>query len=170
MTQAQIQAEITSLKAQLAVLLAELAADTSTTNAQKFVAQAKADLGENLSLGTGVDSTVACALSVNRVHTEAFGVPIGGGASTHDMYQALLKNPSFKETTVYAPGCVIISPTGYGTKAAYPNGHVGIVCNFGICANDSNTGLWSEKYLTLSDWIAQFCTLEGYPYYLFQRI
>lgn len=170
MTHDQMLAELASLKAQLLALLAQLQADTSLTNAQKFVAQAKADLDENLSIGTGVDSTVACAISVNKVHQEAFGFPIGGGASTHNMYQALLKSPYFKETTVYAPGCIIISPTGYGTKPQYPNGHVGIVCNYGICANNSANGLWSEKYLTLADWKHQFCDIEGFPYYLFQRI
>lgn len=141
------------------------------TNAQKLVAEAKSCLGQAMWAGTGVDPEVACAISVNAVYTKAFGVPIGGGASTHDMYQALLRNPSFRQTTEYAPGCIIISPTGFGTDIAeYPNGHVGIVCNFGICANYSPTGLWSEIYKSQADWEAQFGTIEHYPTFLFQLL
>lgn len=142
-----------------------------TTNGQKLVAAAKASLGKSFWIGTGVDRSVACALSVNAVHTLAFGFPIGGGNSTHDMYLALLASPYFKLTTVYAPGCIIISPTGWGNNPnAFPNGHVGIVCNHGICANNSATGKWSENYATYTDWENQFTKLEDYPIFLFERI
>lgn len=138
------------------------------SNAQKLVAEAKACLGQELWQGTGVDPTVACAISVNKVYEKVFGVQIGGGASTHDLYQALLRHPGFKITTTYAPGCIIISPTGWGSNPQYPNGHVGIVCNFGICANYSPTGKWSEIYTSYEAWVAQFGTIEDYPTFLFQ--
>lgn len=141
-----------------------------TSNAQKLVAEAKACLGESLWFGTGVDPSLACAISVNTVHEKAFGFPIGGGASTASLYQALLSSPYFKSTTVYAPGCIIISPTGTGSNPKYPNGHCGIVCNYGICANDSNTGKWSENYKDYGAWTQQFNDIEGYPTFLFQRI
>lgn len=142
-----------------------------TSNAQKLVAAAKASLGKPMWKGTGVDPEYACAISVNAVHYLAFGYYIGGEASTQQMYLMLLKSPYFKLTTVYAPGCIIISPTGYGKDPKdYPNGHVGIVCNFGICANNSADGLWSEIYKDQAAWIAQFGTIEDYPTFLFQRI
>lgn len=153
--------------------------DTSSTlpesehpNALKLVLAAKQCLGKDLSAGTGVPPYVACALSVNRVHSLAFGVPIGGGSSTLDMYKALLKHPGFKEVpeAEAGPGTVVICPTGYGTKPQFPHGHVGILCSYGICANDSATGLWSETYADLAAWKLQFETIEGYQTYYFQRV
>lgn len=139
------------------------------SNAQKLVAAAKRLLGQNLALGTGVPPEVACAISVNRVHQEAFGEPIGGGASTHALYQALLKHPDFEEVEDPEAGCVIISPTGYGTNTKYPHGHVGIIANYGICSNDSAKGVFAENYQDYADWWHQFHDIEGYPVYLFKR-
>lgn len=144
---------------------------TPSSNAQIFVAECKALLGQPLWKGTGVDPVVACAISVNVAHEKAFGFQIGGGASTALLYQALLVSPYFKLTTVYKPGNVIISPTGMGKDPAdFPNGHVGVVCNFGICANYSPTGLWSEIYKTYNDWEKQFTEIEKYPIFMFERI
>lgn len=139
------------------------------TNASRFVAAAKAALGLNLSEGTGVPYYVACAISVNKVHNNAFGFPIGGGASTQELYKALIKSPYFKEVTTASAGCVVISPTGYGQNPAYPHGHVGIIGMFGICSNDSATGVFSENYTTES-WTEQFSTIEDYPVYYFERV
>lgn len=139
------------------------------TNADKLVASAKKLLGQNLSEGTGVPYYVACAISVNKVHQDAFGFPIGGGASTADLYQALLVSKYFTKVQAPTPGCVVISPTGTGSNTAYPHGHVGIVGEFGICSNDSSTGIFSENYTTDS-WVQQFHVNEGYPVYYFARI
>lgn len=139
------------------------------TNADRFLAAAKAALGRNLSAGTGVPYYVACAISVNRVHTDAFGFPIGGGASTAELYAALRKSAYFREVDTPILGAVVISPTGTGTKPAYPHGHVGIVGKFGICSNDSSTGLFSENY-TVDSWAGQFQEIEGYPVFYFERI
>lgn len=139
------------------------------TNQEKLVAAAKNALGENLSKGTGVPPQVACAISVNVVHNRAFGYPIGGGASTAELYQALLVSPYFKQVEVPVSGCVVISPTGQGTNPMYPHGHVGIVGNYGICSNDSETGLFSENY-NAATWRNQFSITEGYPIYWFERI
>lgn len=146
--------------------------ESEPTNAERLVAAAKAALGKDLSAGSGVPSYVACALSVNRVHYNAFGKDIGGGSSTHDLYKALLKHPSFREVAASeaSPGTIIISPTGYGTKGMYPHGHVGIICDYGICANYSPTGLWTESYAGIAAWKLQFEVVEGYPTYYFQRI
>lgn len=140
------------------------------TNADILVEAAKRALGKNLSAGTGVPYYVACAISVNKVHTNAFSFPIGGGASTADLYEALLISKYFKLVQVASPGCIVIAPTSLATKRAYPHGHVGIVGNFGICSNDSTTGLWSENYANIEAWKEQFETIEGYPTYLFERI
>lgn len=140
------------------------------SNAEHLVAAAKDCIGQNLSEGTGVPYYVACAISVNKVHSRAFGFPIGGGASTQELYKALLKSPYFKEVQAPEPGCIVISPTGYGTNAAYPHGHVAIQCQYGLCSNDSSTGLWSENYKDIDAWIQQFGQVEGYPTYFFLRI
>lgn len=139
------------------------------SNADKLVVATKASLGQNLSQGTGVPYYVACAISVNIVHTRAFGFPIGGGASTAELYQALLKSSYFKKVDAPSPGCIVISPTGLGSNSSYPHGHVGIVGNYGICSNDSSTGLFSENY-TVESWTHQFSTIESYPVFFFARL
>lgn len=142
---------------------------STETNAQRLVAAAKAALGQCLWEGTGVSPEVACAISVNIVHYRAFGVEIGGGASTQALYQVLLKHPSFKGVPTPEPGCIVISPTGYGTNPNFPHGHVGIVGNYGICSNSSETGMFSENY-SIDSWNEQFRTIEGFPVNYFQRI
>lgn len=140
------------------------------TNADILVEAAKRALRKNLSAGTGVPYYVACAISVNKVHTNAFSFPIGGGASTADLYEALLVSKYFKLVQTATAGCIVIAPTGMGKNKMYPHGHVGIVGNFGICSNDSSTGLWSENYANIEAWKEQFETTEGYPTYIFERI
>ena len=140
------------------------------TNAQKLVASAKKFLGQNLSVGTGVPYYVACAISLNKVHQDAFGFPIGGGASTAELYHALSQSPYFKQVDAPTLGCVVISPTGSGSNPAYTHGHVGLQCLHGICSNDSSTGLWSENYADIEAWKAQFEVIEKYPTYFFMRI
>lgn len=147
-----------------------LTIDHTMTNAEIFVASTKKLLGQNLSEGTGVPYYVACAISVNKVHQDAFGFPIGGGASTTDLYHALLTSKYFKKVTVATSGCIIISPTGEGSNPSFPHGHVGIQANYGICSNDSSTGLFSENYADIAAWQHQFATIEGYPVYIFERI
>lgn len=142
----------------------------SMTNAEKVVASAKKFLGQNLSVGTGVPSYVACAISVNKVVTDSLGEPAGGGASTLALYQALLKNPKWKEVNMPLPGSILVSPTGYGTNETYPHGHTGIVGNFGICSNDSASGLWLENYADYNVWKAQFEITEGYPTFIFAPV
>ncbi len=141
---------------------------TPTMKADKLIEAAKESLGQELWRGTGVDPAYACAISVNAVHTKAFGFPIGGQASTAALYQALLKNIRFEFTTESTPGAIVISPTGTGHNPQYPNGHVGIICNYGICSNDSDTGRWSENYKDIDDWRHQFTHIEGYPTYIFK--
>lgn len=146
--------------------------ESVSPNALKLVQAAKECLGQNLSAGTGVASYVACAISVNVVHHRAFGVEIGGGASTLELYRVLLKHRDFKEVSEAeaGPGTIIISPTGYGGLPSYPHGHVGILCEHGICANDSAEGVWRETYPDIEAWKDQFETIEGYLTFYFQRI
>lgn len=165
----RLQKQIQLLQLQLQLLFAQHPELKIMTNAEKFVKAAKDCLGHNLSEGTGVPSSVACAISVNKVHTQAFGFPIGGGASTTELYKALLTSPYFRQVKAPVPGCIVISPTGQGTNSLYPHGHVGCRGNYGICSNDSTTGLWTENY-TDSSWVAQFHNIEGYPVYYFERI
>lgn len=156
---------------QLLVLYKKLAANQpKQTNAQILVSAARSASGIELSKGTGVSPDVACAISVNIVHTNAFGLPIGGGASTHDMYEVLLISPLFREVDTPTLGCIAIDATGSGTNPAYPHGHVGIFDGTGFWANNSDNGLWSMKYTSVGSWIHQFETVEGYKTHYFLRI
>lgn len=144
----------------------------SMTNAEKLVAAAKSCLGQNLSAGTGVSPEVACAISLNKVVYKALGKEIGGGASTFELYKAIQKDSRFKEIPVdlAKPGTILIDPTGYGKKVAYPHGHCALVANYGICSNDSAKGVWSENYADLAAWRHQFETVEGYPTFAFAPV
>src|SRR3990167_9939660 len=134
-----------------------------------------------LCIGKDMDGTVsdeyACAASVNNIVNNALGKPIGGGASTHYMYQALLWSPFWWKIGSFSPvknpgdalpGDVVISPTGHGNTRIMPNGHVGIVSdNKKIMSNNSITGKWEENY-TLTTWYMRYVIKGGYPMHVYR--
>lgn len=166
----KVRQQLLAAYRQLLVLYQKLAATSPQSNADKLVAAARSANGKNLSKGTGVPPEVACAISGNVVHTSAFGFPIGGGASTHDMSIALAGSVYFREVPNPVAGCIAIDPTGSGTNPLYPHGHVGIFDGTGFWANDSDTGIWRMKYPSVAAWVHQFETIEGYKTHYFLRI
>lgn len=142
-----------------------------TPNSLGLYSTAKSCLGFSM-VSHGVPIEFGCASSVNMVHRKAFGVEIGGGASTKLLYETLLKSPFFEKVDAPQPGDIIISPTGY-SSIAFPhnqisNGHVGVVGIYGIMSNNSDNGLWQEKY-TIDTWNARYKDLGGYPVLFFRR-
>lgn len=74
----------------------------------------------------------------------------------------------FRPTNEFKEGNIIISPTGFGNGSVV--GHTGIIgLNGEILSNSSATGLWSNKYTTLS-WIDRYSRTGGLPVYLFELI
>jgi len=141
-----------------------------TINSLKVYTEAKSLLGTvvaplNAEDGYGM---FGCAITVNTIFKKALGAPIGGGYSTHDMFDFLKDTQTFDSVLLEdaLPGDVIISPTGYSVDPSR-HGHVGIVGKFGILSNNSETGHLEENY-TLSQWKQIYGVTLGFPVCVFR--
>lgn len=160
----QLQALVFQLRIQLALQ----EQPQGLNNREKLYFAAKAALGTDASPADTVPDEVACAESVNQIHKNCFGFPIGGDASTYRLYDALMKSPLFTIVTTPMRGDIVISPTGYG-NGTIP-GHVGICLDNDIIgSNDSGTGLFSTKY-SLTDWRQRYQQKGGFPVIYFRRV
>lgn len=112
-----------------------------------------------------------CAEAVNYVCIKAFNDVVGGDISSYRMYLTLRNNKKFIKVNSPRRGDIIISPTGFARKrTVIKNGHVGIVSDNGkIMSNDSDTGLWLEKY-SLWSWKQRYGTVGRYPVLYFRRL
>lgn len=136
------------------------------TNSEKIYKTAKRLLGQHLS---GDNSVLGCATTVNEIVRRATGQPIGGGASTALMYSYLITDKRFTRTVDPIAGDIVISPTGTSTLGTGQHGHVGIVANYGILSNSSETGLLTENY-TKETWQQVFHVAFKFPVYYFHVI
>lgn len=136
-----------------------------TPNAEKLYNAAYASLG--MDMDNTVPDEVACAASLNAVFKKAFGKPIGGFASTAEMYKVLKRDARFEQVSEYEPGAIIMSPTGTSTKKA-PNGHVGVCGKTNIMSNNSYTGKWGQDY-NLEKWTKYYAVDRGFPV-IFYRV
>lgn len=135
-----------------------------TKNSFTLYTVAKECLGISL-VPAGDDPEYGCAISLNMLSLRAFGHQIGGGASTTLLLKDLVIQPhNYTEVREPLPGDIIISATGTSIKPnpAIPNGHVGVVGQFGIMSNNSDDGLWSEAY-TLASWDTRYRAAGGFP-------
>lgn len=167
----QIKAQIAYLQAQVIALLEKykdaLQSQASLTMSNETLYQtAKANLGKHLTLDSTVPGELGCAEAVSKLLT-LIGfkdIPARGIAGTTALY-AFLQGKDFKPTATPARGSIVISPTGYSTTGS-PHGHVGVVGDSGIMSNDSDTGLWAEKYTTAT-WQKYFHDANGFPVFYF---
>lgn len=134
-----------------------LSLDGQSAAGKKVYTVASHHLGDSLAL----NPVLGCAETVNRIVMIALGKPIGGGASTADMYNCLHDTKRFTQVEKPLPGDIIISPTGKGSGAV-PHGHVGIVAMHGILSNNSETGRLGEDY-TLDTWTQHYGHFGGFP-------
>ena len=120
---------------------------------------ARACIGKDMAL---IQNELGCAEAVNGVFEKAFGTPVGGGASTYQMYGVLRKDKRFQRVFSPLAGDIIISPTGYG-NGSIKNGHVGIMDEKeNIMSNNSLDGLWKVTH-TLSSWQEKYGAWGGFP-------
>ena len=142
---------------------------TEKNNRLLFYQVAISCLGTDVTPEDTILDSVACAETVNAIHFKAFGFPIGGGASTYWLWKSLERSAFFIKVNEPFEGDIIISPTGTG-KTEIMSGHVGIVGELSkVMANDSNDGLFKEKY-TLNAWRERWGDRGGYPIYCFRRL
>lgn len=131
-----------------------------TNNEVKLYGIAKNLLGKHLTLNNNVPPDVGCAEAVSYVLKQAGvkNIPTSGIAATADLYRWMLKDPQFHLIQQPEEGAIIVSPTGFGNGTV--TGHTGILGVFGvqfpneygIMSNNSDNGLWQEKWNLLTWW------------------
>lgn len=138
----------------------------NVANVSKVYTVAKNCLHTHVTLDPTVPADVGCAEAVSYVlkNAGAIGFPVTGFASTSLLYAWLRNNA--QRVMIPQPGDVVISPSGTSTKGTL-HGHTGIVAKFGILSNDSDTGLFMEKY-TQSSWQMFFGVKLGFPVLYFR--
>jgi hypothetical protein len=127
---------------------------------QKIYDIAKDSLGKHITLNTNVPNEVGCAEAVSYVLKKASigSLPVSGFAGTADLYRFLLDNNQFHLIEQPEQGAIIVSPTGFGNGKV--EGHTGILGGFGvqfpneygILSNNSDNGLFQEKWNLLTWW------------------
>lgn len=141
--------------------------DVSHETEPKLLTIARTHLGEHLTLNDSISPEVGCAEAVSSIFHLA-GLPIvpQGIPGTNALLQWLIENPLFEEIFSPEAGCVAIAATGTGNNKI--PGHVGILGAFnvafpkdwGLCSNDSNTGLFLELW-RLSKFIHYYTDYGG---------
>jgi hypothetical protein len=153
----QLLAEIALLKTQLAALLA-----SHTAKSMAIYNEAAACLDKHVTIDPTVSPDLGCAEAVSYVLKNAgYNLPVTGIPGTAALWEWIKESRQFAETTTPVPGDIVISPTGTSTINS-PHGHVGIQAKYGILSNDSDTGLFAEKYTNIT-WGNYFHTIEGFP-------
>lgn len=121
---------------------------------------------------------LGCAESVNEIIKAAFGEYLykGNRLSTYWLFRELRNSAGWKEVYIPSPGCIVISPTAYGSRKnpdgslVIPNGHTGVVMLDGkIASNDSRDGIFRENY-TLDSWADRYVRRGGYPMKYFRPL
>lgn len=138
-----------------------------TVDSKKLFDTAKAHIGQLLSAD---NAELGCAITVNALAVMAWGYPVGGGASTHDMYHALQDKTKFTPILLadILAGDIIISPTGYATDPSQ-HGHVGILAQFGILSNSSEDGRLHEQW-TIPLWQKYYVETLGFPMKFYRAV
>lgn len=154
------------IKATLSAKLAQLQVALQPTLSQAIYTTAAAVLGTHITLDASVPPDLGCAEAVSYILTKAGipNIPPEGFPGTAGLYTWLQAN--FILTTTPQAGDVVISPTGTSTTGS-PHGHTGIVAKYGILSNDSDTGLFLEKY-TQASWETYFHGTEGFPVFYYR--
>lgn len=113
------------------------------------------------------NKSLGCAETVNNICKAALGEPIGGGASTYLMYDALRNVARFIEVQEPLPGDIVISPSGYGKL---PHGHVGIMDDgVTIMSNNSSDGIFKRNF-TRASWDLRYKTKGKFPVRFFRPL
>lgn len=134
----------------------------------KIYNEAKACLGEHITLDPSVSSELGCAEAVSFILKKAGiqGLPQNGFAGTSQLWLWLRAHGIEINQIDTIPGDIIVSPTGTSSKGA-PHGHTGIILRYGIASNDSNTGLFRENW-SLQNWVDTYTHKLGFQTHIFR--
>lgn len=147
-----------------------------TENSIHLYKESKKRIGTPL-VKFGINPVYGCASSLNSLNKLAFPHEgeIGGGASTYELLQALIKSVHYFELSSKfgepLPGDIIISATGTSTleDPEVKNGHCGVVGKVQIMSNNSMTGLWDTQFVP-ETWRTRYEVLAGIPTRYFRHI
>lgn len=167
---------LTLLKTQLLAKLEELVqhlqaqqqtASVPATPVSSIYTVAKNALHTHITLDPSVPADVGCAEAVSYVLKNAHvpNFPVAGFPGTAALWQWCQSNMLSVATP--QAGDVVISPSGTSSKGV-AHGHTGIVAMQGILSNDSDTGLFMEKY-TVASWQQFFGVQNGFPVFFYRR-
>lgn len=119
---------------------------------------AKEHLGDHLTLNPSVPAEVGCAEALSYLLKAAgYAIPSGGIQNVNGVISWLLAN-GFTEQDYPTVGGIITAHNADLSVTTYA--HIGVVLKYGIGSNDSNTGLFMEKY-TIDSWKEYFVTEGG---------
>jgi hypothetical protein len=130
-----------------------------------FYDSIKAALGTHLTLDNAVPAEVGCAEAMSALLRPIDpSIPANGIANTADLLAHALAHPEIY-TSISDPeeGALVIFATGSG-NGSFP-GHTGAfgadgvmyVDDWGVCSNDSNTGLFRELWA----WLKMLAYYQG---------
>lgn len=155
----------------LVMLLGWYIAHYDQTPQKRLFVTAACSLGTDASPNDVAPDEYGCAETVDTIHRKALGTFITGTLtlSTAVLYKHFLKGGAWVESAG-EPGDIVISPTGWGTNPAMPNGHVGYVSiDRKIMSNSSATGMFEENY-NLDTWRERYVVKGGYPMKFYKKI
>lgn len=117
------------------------------TNQENLYQTAKSCLGRRMIVTLGVPNLLGCASSLSGVLKVAgyLGLPPQGIAGTSQLYDFFASHPEFEKTTSHERGMILIYQSNQ-PGAVLEHGHVFIAGDHGLMSNDSDTGIWSEKW------------------------
>lgn len=126
---------------------------------------AKIALGHRMIITPGVPNLLGCASSLCGVIQKAgyTKMPKNGIEGTPELYEFLRENSDFAPAEGPEPGLILIYPSNQ-PGAVLEHGHVFVCGVSGLMSNDSDTGLWSEKWTlqTAHDYYHTYGKLNGY--------
>lgn len=168
---ASIKAQILALEKQLLILINS---QPISMTGEKIYTAAAENLGKHLTLNDAIPAEIGCAEAVSKIlflagiYTADKGI---AGTATLDAW--LASSPSFERIELPEEGAIIVSPTGQGNGTVV--GHTGIVGRFGnmypqdwgICSNDSATGLFLERW-SFARWQAYYGITGGLPVHVYR--
>lgn len=135
---------------------------------------AKESLGKHIAENPSIAPDVNCANSVSYVFVSAKveNFSSAGFAGTDLLYAWAKEN--LEQIANPEAGCLVISPTGTSSIGTL-HGHTGICGQpglmgngrTGVMSNDSDTGLFMEKY-SIETWHQLFGEALGFPVYYFR--
>lgn len=148
--------------------IVEISLTLSTS--EKIYQEAKSSLGKHMTLNDSIPAEVGCSEAICAIlKNVGISVPTNGIPGTANLAEWLKNNPNFGSIdTIHSElgrGTIIVSPTGQGNGSV--RGHTGILGDYGILSNDSQSGLFLELW-TLDKWNQFYGKQGGLPILLFE--